>query len=234
MLHQTTEHLEKIGKVIDIQSKVIYDQDQILRRISSVSGNEHIGSGKTGSVYNGTLLFQGRLPVALKKPLSPENYASFENEVEVGSKFRGSSNILQYWWKKTDQDGSPLLVMEMMDGNLKSFLQKYHKQLKLPDVKGLLIEVAKGLKELHSQNYIHRDVKTENILFKREGNLIIFKIADLGTTAMQSNHMSPNRGSPVYAAPEGQTTDKQSPKVRKHYFTLLLKTPSLTSLAQKE
>ena len=221
LVHETTENLEKAGRVIKFQLRMIYEQNQMLRRISQVSRNVHIGSGKTGSVYCGTLRFQGTLPVALKKPLSPENYASFENEIEVGLKFRGSSNILQYWWTKTDQDGSPLLVMEKMDGNLKDFLQKYHKELRLPEFKRLLIDVANGLKELHSQNYIHRDVKTENILFKREDNFIIFKIADLGTAEMQSNHMSPNRGSPAYAAPEGLTTDQQSPMVRKHYFTLL-------------
>ena len=37
--------------------------------------------------------------------------------------------------------------------------------------------VASGLRDLHDKNVLHRDVKSDNILFKANG---IIKIADLG------------------------------------------------------
>lgn len=37
--------------------------------------------------------------------------------------------------------------------------------------------VANGLKDMHDKNILHRDIKSDNILFKDDGTI---KIADLG------------------------------------------------------
>ena len=45
----------------------------------------------------------------------------------------------------------------------------------------VLVEVLKGLRCIHEKNFIHRDIKSENILLKKGSNgELIYKIADFG------------------------------------------------------
>lgn len=43
-----------------------------------------------------------------------------------------------------------------------------------------MVEVLKGLKCIHEKKFIHRDIKSENVLLKKVGNEIGYKIADFG------------------------------------------------------
>ena len=58
-----------------------------------------------------------------------------------------------------------------------------------------------GLKKVHSMGIIHRDLKTENILFDRRGYV---KITDFGIAAFEEDVRSVGRdsGTPGYMAPE--------------------------------
>ena len=44
----------------------------------------------------------------------------------------------------------------------------------------VIVEVMKGLKLIHEKNFIHRDIKSENVLLKKEGSELTYKIADFG------------------------------------------------------
>jgi len=65
-----------------------------------------------------------------------------------------------------------------------------------------LLEVLKGLKAMHSLHYMHRDIKSENILVRTNGDI---KLADFGFT-VQLTEVRPKRsstvGSPYWMAPE--------------------------------
>jgi serine/threonine-protein kinase len=81
-----------------------------------------------------------------------------------------------------------------------------------------LMDVARALDFIHSQNYLHRDVKPENVLFDRFGNAFlsdfgIIKLLAGGPEDWRSNRMTAPgflMGTPNYVAPEvvlGQETD---------------------------
>ena len=46
-----------------------------------------------------------------------------------------------------------------------------------------LYKVAKGLKAMHDMNVLHRDIKSDNILYSADGEI---KIADLGLSCFLS------------------------------------------------
>src|ERR1043165_2232438 len=70
-----------------------------------------------------------------------------------------------------------LLVMEYADGgNLRKYLQKHFSTLTWDDKIKLAYQIAEGIKYLHGENILHRDLHSKNVVIHR-GEA---KIIDLG------------------------------------------------------
>ena len=67
-------------------------------------------------------------------------------------------------------------------GNLHNFISKLpQRSLALEDAKLVFKQILRGLEEIHSKNIIHRDIKLENILLKKNSKgEYICKIGDFG------------------------------------------------------
>lgn len=44
----------------------------------------------------------------------------------------------------------------------------------------ILADVVKGLEYLHGRDYLHRDIKLQNVLVKQENGKYVFKLGDFG------------------------------------------------------
>ena len=95
-----------------------------------------------------------------------------------------------------------LIIMEYINGgNLFSFLKK-HRKVSEKTAKLLYKQIILGIKYIHEQNIVHRDIKLENILIDLNNNI---KICDFGIGRVLS---SPDQllfdqcGTPMYIAPE--------------------------------
>ncbi|BAS86350.1 serine/threonine-protein kinase 52 [Oryza sativa Japonica Group] len=89
-------------------------------------------------------------------------------------------------------------------GTLKTLLYK-HRDKKLPykKVVQLALDMARGLRYLHGEKIVHRDVKAENMLLDRKKTL---KIADFGVARVEAgadgDDMTGQTGTIGYMAPE--------------------------------
>ena len=88
----------------------------------------------------------------------------FEQECEFMSAIR-HPNIVQYLCTYQDPDtGLPVLLMELMDNSLTHFLESstqpipYHIQL------NICHDITLALSFLHSNNIVHRDLSSNNVL----------------------------------------------------------------------
>lgn len=110
--------------------------------------------------------------------------------------------------------GIPYMVMEYVDGpNLKEYIQK-NQPLPLNRVITIMDQILSAVFLAHKHNVIHRDLKPQNILLDKKGNV---KIADFGIAlAMSETDLTRTNtalGSVHYMSPEqtrGGVVTKQS------------------------
>jgi serine/threonine protein kinase len=94
-------------------------------------------------------------------------------------------------------------VMEYANnGSLKEFMSGSHDH---ETYKDLFIQILQGLSYLHNREMIHRDLKPQNILLSKQGNIIVPKISDFGISkSLNSNNQTSSVliGSIEFMAPE--------------------------------
>jgi serine/threonine-protein kinase len=73
--------------------------------------------------------------------------------------------------------GKHYLVMEYVDGPSTHALLDRLGRLPVGDVVHIALDIARALEYLHARNYVHRDIKPDNILITQAG---LAKLADLG------------------------------------------------------
>jgi serine/threonine protein kinase len=94
------------------------------------------------------------------------------------------------------------VVFDFMDYDLSGMLRNKI-LLTLPQIKNIIFQISQGLNYMHKSNYVHRDIKSANILLNKKGEI---KIADFGLARQfQMGKKQPLRSEIVtlwYRAPE--------------------------------
>ena len=111
-------------------------------------------------------------------------------------------NIIQVMDFGEEDNRTPYIVMEYINGeDLKKLL--LHKKTKKLQRYNLIIQIGRGLAYLHENNIIHQDIKPENILVSKNGEV---KIIDFGLARYNRLRiLTRNRfidGTPTYMSPE--------------------------------
>ena len=154
-------------------------------------------------------LFNPSLPhhvIAEKASIAP--IRKFEQECEFLSTIR-HPNVVQYLGLYEDPDtGLPVLLMELMDRNLTHFLHSEPEPNSLKPLSycvqvKICHGVALALSFLHSNDIIHRDLSSNNILLTGD---IRAKVTDFGMATLDNfaSHLPLTKapGSDVYMPPE--------------------------------
>ena len=174
--------------------------------------NSTLGTGAYGQVCRAKL---DELPCAAKllhpilvdrsDPKNQTNLRKFEQECRFLSEIR-HPNIVQYLGMVYDRETTlPVLLMELMDESLTHFLERsdtplpYHMQVDISH------DIALALAYLHSNDIIHRDLSSNNVLLIGPGYRA--KVTDFGMSKFTEMHphMTPLTkcpGTQAYMAPE--------------------------------
>ena len=171
---------------------------------------EHIGSGSFGHIFAGINEKDGR-EVAVKRIEKlrlkrPEDRREIENLVALA----GCEQVVHYISFFEDEDFT-YLVLELMEGNLNEFFDGY--TIDAAEAIRLCENVVMGLRFLHEQRILHRDLKPQNILYKVHPKLYL-KIADFGLSRAIDNVCTTVYGTHVgtrcWIAPEVLTSKPNS------------------------
>ena len=176
--------------------------------LSDFEIGKELGKGAFGSVYLVKRKKDKKI-YAMKQVkiigLSKREKNNAFNEVRILSSL-SHKNIIGYKEAFYDNNSETLnIVMEYADdGDLNSKIKEYLKKQKYfeePIIWKTLIQILEGLKYLHKNCIIHRDLKSANIFLTKKG---VIKIGDLNVSKIikSMGMASTQTGTPYFASPE--------------------------------
>ena len=115
----------------------------------------------------------------VKKELSPDPGGT--SEVELLSKVQHTNIVKMYgmWLDPYKDRAAPSIVMELCDESLYDFIKRFKGKI-VPKEKKLRIlqDIARGMVYLHSQNIVHGDLRSSNVLLCHSMDQTVAKLAD--------------------------------------------------------
>ncbi len=188
----------------DLIGQTLGERYTLLRRV---------GIGGTGVVFEGRALSDGSA-VAIKT-LRP----CYVNHIDLGTRLRREAEvsrrvahpgIVRVFDEGMLEDGSPYIVMPLMEGESLARVLSREDVLPLAEVAAISSRVAAILHVAHGAGYVHRDVKPEHVLLNRtpEGELSVH-LLDFGVCASHDASSEEKArengrvfGTPSYVSPE--------------------------------
>ncbi len=175
-----------------------------------------IGHGAMGIVYKGFDSSINRT-VAIKTihhhlllgDSGTELLKRFKMEATAAARCQ-HQNIIAIYDFGQQEDNSPYIVMEFVNGHTLENLLKTQQKLSFEQINRLFLSICDGLNYAHQQGIIHRDIKPANIIVLDDDRI---KIADFGIAKIESSdstQLGMSLGTPSYMAPEqslGQVID---------------------------
>ncbi len=143
----------------------------------------HLGSGASGVVW----LAEDRnlrRRVALKRTV-PERAVQLRDEASILAQFDHPNLVRVY--DAPLEAGTPVLVMEYVEGESLRELLKRERTLPAAQVVELGSEVLRGLAHAHAKGVLHRDIKPSNVLISSEG---VAKLGDFGLGKLSAEELT--------------------------------------------
>ncbi|MBX3248421.1 MAG: serine/threonine protein kinase [Myxococcales bacterium] len=197
-----TDHLRDLPARTDpLIGKELAGRYRITRRL---------GGGGMGAVYEAEHVLIGRR-VAIKVL-----HAQFATDAEVVRRFMNEAraagmihhpNILECTDMGQADDGSPFLVLELLEGRDLGDLIRECGALPLGRTVRIARQVVAALSAAHERGIVHRDLKPDNIFLVADDRVKVLdfgisKFASLRTTGGPGTATGSILGTPYYMAPE--------------------------------
>ncbi len=178
-----------------------------------------LGQGGMGSVWIADHLSLGtQVAVKFMSPQFAQNAGlvqRFRREAMAAAQIK-SQHVAQVFDHGVMPDGTPYIVMELLEGeDLRQRIRRVG-PLNLPKLAGIVTQTAKALARAHQLGIVHRDIKPDNIFLADVGGEMIVKVLDFGIAkqmvddGLGSTSTGSMLGTPLYMSPEQLLSSKQA------------------------
>ena len=163
---------------------------QSCRSVCEFEMIKKINEGTYGVVYKARDKKTGEI-VALKKVKMNLDRDGFPlsslREINILLSFNHPS-IVDVKEVVVDNYDGTFMVMEYMEHDLKGLMEVKKQPFSIGEIKSLMLQLLEGVKYLHDNWVLHRDLKTSNILLNNKGEL---KICDFGLSRQFGSPLKP-------------------------------------------
>ncbi len=223
------EALQQESSVASLPSALTTSVQTILcegKRIGKYTIVKKIGKGGMGVIFlarHETLNVYRALKV-LPREICEENNLFFERflrEARIASEIH-HPNVVGVMDVETDAEyGISYIVMEYIDGGSLRRILKSQKKLSEAQAIVIVQGIAAALSAAAEHKIVHRDIKPDNIMFTRRGEV---KLADLGIAKNDNDDVNLTKtnimiGTPAYLSPE-QVENPRNVDIRSDLYSL--------------
>lgn len=96
------------------------------------------------------------------------------------SREKGVVDVRDYF----EENGTAYIIMEFLDGQTLGEYAKQNGNMSAKELFELMLPVMKSLRKMHSEGVIHRDISPDNIMFLKDGGLMLM---DFGSARYYNN-----------------------------------------------
>jgi serine/threonine-protein kinase len=180
-------------------------------RVGNLRLAQLLGKGGMGSVWIADhLTLQTQVAVKFMAPEiaeHPQGMARFAREAAAAAQIK-SPHVVQVFDHGFAEDGTPYIVMELLDGE--DLSQRLDRDVTLPVEAMVTIvdQICKALSRAHALGIIHRDIKPDNVfLVRSEDDEVYVKLLDFGIAKSTDDDLGTTTpgsiiGTPYYMSPE--------------------------------
>lgn len=129
--------------------------------------DKQLGAGAFGEIYSGVDTENGN-KVAVKLERVDAEYPQLVYEARVYKRLEAQKGIPRLFY--IGQEGSyNVLVMQRLGDNLETLFNKCHRRFSLSTVLLLADKMLNLIMKIHSEGFVHRDIKPDNFVVGGEG-----------------------------------------------------------------
>ncbi|RWW57657.1 hypothetical protein BHE74_00035532 [Ensete ventricosum] len=194
------------GNAENSEANTAGDREEWMADLSQLFIGNKFASGSNSRIYRG--IYKQRA-VAVKMVRIPEQ--DEEKRATLETQFNSEVAFL-----------SRLYHPNVVQGTLRMYLHKKEPySLSTETILRLALDISRGMRYLHSQGVIHRDLKSQNLLLNDEMRV---KVADFGTSCLetQCRESKGNMGTYRWMAPEMIKEKPYTRKVDVYSFGIVL------------